>query len=146
MAVSVGYAGLASACFGNPFDTTMSGVATERALADGRAEDTVLLLTQNALTWVVHSEDVVNGSVVFGHRWNTNSPVCTLNGAFSDSWDFVAAYQVHQHSTGSASPRLDTTAPLPSVRTGTDRVYIPRERFGTTGRRRTWNGDRGGDG
>jgi len=81
MAVSVDYAGLANACSGNAFGTTMSGSITERALADGRAEDTVLLFTQNALTWAVQPEDFVNGSVVFGHRWNTNSPVCTLNGS-----------------------------------------------------------------
>jgi hypothetical protein len=81
LAVSVDYAGLANACFGNAFGTTMSGSITERTLADGRAEDTVLLFTQNALTWVVNSFDFVNGSVVFGHRWNTNSPTCTLNGA-----------------------------------------------------------------
>jgi hypothetical protein len=81
MAVSVDYAGLANACFGNAFGTTMSGSITERTQADGRAEDTVLLFTQNALTWVVQPEDFVKGSVVFGHGWNTNSPVCTLNGA-----------------------------------------------------------------
>jgi hypothetical protein len=81
MAVSVDYAGLANACFGNAFGTTMSGVITERALANGQAEDTVLLHTQNALTWVVQSQDFLNGAVVFGHRWNTNLPTCTLNGA-----------------------------------------------------------------
>lgn len=85
LGASVDYAGLANACFGNAFGTTMSGGITERTLADGRAEDTVLLFTQNALTWVVgpvHGMiDFVNGPVVFGHRWNTNSPVCTLNGA-----------------------------------------------------------------
>ena len=81
LGVSVDYAGLANACFGNAFGTTMSGLITERALPNGQAEDTVLLFTQNALTWVVQPIDFVNGSVVFGHRWNTNSPVCTLNGA-----------------------------------------------------------------
>jgi hypothetical protein len=80
LAVSVDYAGLANACFGNAFGTTTSGIITERALADGRAEDTVLLFTKNALTWVVQTFDFVNGPVVFGHRWNTNSPTCTLNG------------------------------------------------------------------
>jgi len=81
LAVSVDYAGLANACFGNAFGTTMSGVITERTLANGQAEDTVLLFTRNALTWVVYPVDFVNGSVVFGHRWDTNSPTCTLNGA-----------------------------------------------------------------
>jgi hypothetical protein len=81
LAVSVDYAGLANACFGNAFGTSMSGVITERALANGRAEDTVLLFTHNALTWVVQPIDFKNGPVVFGHRWDTTSPVCTLNGA-----------------------------------------------------------------
>jgi hypothetical protein len=85
LAASVDYAGLANACFGNAFATTMSGVITERALANGRAEDTVLLFTQNALTWVVGPLngmiDFVKGPVVFGQRWSTNPPVCTLNGA-----------------------------------------------------------------
>jgi hypothetical protein len=83
-AVSVDYAGLANACFGNAFGTTMSGVITERALANGQAEDTVLLHTKNALTWVVGPFkgmiDFANGPVLFGHRWNTNLPTCTLNG------------------------------------------------------------------
>jgi hypothetical protein len=81
LAVSVDYGGLANTCFGNAFGTTISGVITERSLANGRAEDTVLLHTQNAMTWVVQPQDFVNGSVVFGHRWNTNLPTCTLNGA-----------------------------------------------------------------
>jgi hypothetical protein len=86
LAASVDYAGLANACSGNAFGTTMSGVITERALANGQAEDTVLLFTQNALTWVVGPLpngmiDFVKSPVVFGHRWDTNSPTCTLNGA-----------------------------------------------------------------
>jgi hypothetical protein len=85
LGASVDYAGLANACFGNAFGTTMSGVITERSLSNGRAEDTVLLFTKNALTWVVgpfnRIIDFVKGPVVFGARWDTNSPVCTLNGA-----------------------------------------------------------------
>ena len=61
LGASVDYAGLANACFGNAFGTTTSGVITERALANGRAEDTVLLFTQNALVRrekaLVHSGD-----------------------------------------------------------------------------------------
>ena len=36
---------------------------------------------ESDLTWVVQPPDFVKGSVVFGHRWDTNSPTCTLNGA-----------------------------------------------------------------
>ena len=49
VAVSVDYAGLANACFGNAFGTTISGSITERTLADGRAEDTVLLFTRGMI-------------------------------------------------------------------------------------------------
>ena len=80
MGVSVDYAGLANACFGNAFGTKTTGTVTERALPDGRAEVTVLLFTKNALTWVVQPLDFVNGPVAFGHRWNATSPTCVLDG------------------------------------------------------------------
>ena len=80
MAAAVDYAGLANTCFGNAFGTTTTGMITERALANGQAEVTVLLFTKNALTWVVQGADFENGSVLFGHRWNTTSPTCVLNG------------------------------------------------------------------
>jgi hypothetical protein len=79
MGISVDYAGLANTCFGNAFGTKTTGTVTERALADGRAEVTVLLFTKNALTWVVQPLDFANGPVIFGHRWNASSP-CVLDG------------------------------------------------------------------
>lgn len=81
VAVSIDYAGLANACFGNAFGTTTTGTITERTLANGGAEVTVLLFTKSALTWVVQGIDFVNGPILFGHRWNTNLTNCELDGA-----------------------------------------------------------------
>jgi hypothetical protein len=75
----VDYAGLANTFFGNPFGTTMDGTVIERPLADGRAEVRVLLFTENANTWVIKLEDLLNPNVdvlaqiaskptLFGHR------------------------------------------------------------------------------
>ena len=55
----VDYFGFANDCFGGAFGTTWSGKITERALADGTAEVTVLLFTDNALTWVVDYDSFV---------------------------------------------------------------------------------------
>ena len=78
----VDYAGLANACFGGAFGTSMDGKITERALADGQAEVTVLLFTNNALTWVFDfSNGLFPGPLLFGHGWNiTSSSSCELDG------------------------------------------------------------------
>jgi hypothetical protein len=70
---SVDYAGLVEAYWGGPFGTTTKGSVTERPLPDGRAEVSVRLLTANALTWVVETEesgdcDYGGGSLMFGQR------------------------------------------------------------------------------
>jgi hypothetical protein len=68
---SIDYSGLADHWAGGAFGTTFSGKVIERPLADGRAHVTVLLRTQNALTWVVDDPDQTfdfNGQLLFGNR------------------------------------------------------------------------------
>jgi len=76
---SVDYAGLANAKIEElsggaiSFGTTVSGTITERPLADGRAEVSVLLHTRNALTWVASGGDndtcdYATDLLLFGHR------------------------------------------------------------------------------
>jgi hypothetical protein len=62
----IDYAGLAApflAGRGLSLGTSISGSVTERPLADGRAEVTVLLQTANALAWV---QDLTSGAPLFG--------------------------------------------------------------------------------
>lgn len=62
----IDYAGLAApflAGLGLSLGTSVSGSVTERPLADGRAEVTVLLHTVNALAWV---QDLASGAPLFG--------------------------------------------------------------------------------
>jgi len=67
--VSVDYAGLANATYGNAFGTQTRGTVVERALSDGRADVTVTLHTANALTWVIDGcADFAGGPLLFGHR------------------------------------------------------------------------------
>ena len=65
---SVDYAGLADFWAGGAFGTSFSGTVIERPLADGRAMVTVLLNTENALTWVVDGADFANDPLLFGSR------------------------------------------------------------------------------
>ena len=68
---SIDYMGLADHWAGGAFGTTFSGQVIERPLADGRAQVTVLLRTENALTWVVDDPDSTfdfNGPLLFGNR------------------------------------------------------------------------------
>jgi hypothetical protein len=48
--------------------TTMSGTVTEVLQPDGSAEVTVMLTTQNALTWAVQGFDFAASPLLFGHR------------------------------------------------------------------------------
>jgi hypothetical protein len=81
-ATFVDYAGLADAFIRQSsggtvsLGTGFSGSVTERPLADGRAEVTVVLLTDNALTWVVDGLDLADGTFLFG-----NHPADVLRGA-----------------------------------------------------------------
>ena len=65
---SVDYAGLADFWAGGAFGTSFSGTVIERPLADGWAMVTVLLNTENALTWVIDGDDFENGPLLFGSR------------------------------------------------------------------------------
>ena len=76
---SVDYAGLANAKIEElsggsiSFDTTTEGTVTERPLRDGRAEVSVRLHTENALTWVTSGGDddacdFATDPLLFGHR------------------------------------------------------------------------------
>jgi hypothetical protein len=69
---SVDYAGLANRSIearspGFSLGTTFSGSVVERALADGRAAVTVMLLTKNALSFAAE-DDFVTGKLLFGNR------------------------------------------------------------------------------
>jgi hypothetical protein len=81
-ATLVDYAGLADAWIRRAsggsvsLGTRFSGSVTERPLADGRAEVSVVLLTDNALTWVVDGLDLADGTLLFGNR-----PADVLGGA-----------------------------------------------------------------
>ena len=69
------YAGLVKRCWpGLNLPTSSAGVVIERPLNDGRAEVTVILRTQNAVTFVAH-QDPASGILLFGQRWN-RSGVC----------------------------------------------------------------------
>ena len=68
----VDYAGLASKWLqdngGPSLGTQVSGTVSERPLADGRAEVTVILHTTNALAWVSTADDAINGTLLMGSR------------------------------------------------------------------------------
>jgi len=63
----VDYAGLADGLLGGALGTTLDGSITEVTLPDGRAEVTVLLHTQNALTWASDVSTAFPGPALFGH-------------------------------------------------------------------------------
>ena len=63
----VDYAGLADRLLGSALGTTLAGSVNEVPLADGRAELTVLLHTQNALTWASDVSSSFPGPILFGH-------------------------------------------------------------------------------
>lgn len=69
--MSVDYAGLVNRCWPDlHLPTGFSGTIIERPLRDQRAEVTVILHVQNALTWVALG-DFASGPVLFGQRWST---------------------------------------------------------------------------
>jgi hypothetical protein len=70
LSMSVDYAGIADDYYGGVFGTTFGGTVTERPLADGRAEVTVVLQTKDALTYVVDGFDFASDPLVFGARPN----------------------------------------------------------------------------
>ncbi len=73
--MSVDYAGLVQRCWPTlNLPTSSDGVVIERPLGDGRAEVTVILRTQNAVTFVA-DQDPASGPILFGQRWNP-SGVC----------------------------------------------------------------------
>ena len=73
---SVDYAGVAAAWLqangGPAFGTQVGGSVTERPLADGRADVTVVLNTSNAISWVVAFpiNDLATDPTIFGSRAN----------------------------------------------------------------------------
>lgn len=92
---SVDYAGLENDYIvsngGNSLGTQIDGTITERPLADGRAEVTVLLHTTNALTWVASGGD--NGAcdfatdqLLFGNRVPDVLPPVVVDAALGDSF------------------------------------------------------------
>src|SRR5262249_54563265 len=81
--MSIDYAGIADAYYGGAFGTTFDGTITERPLADGRAEVTVLLHTKNALTYVLQGYDFAGSPLLFGARPTPDG--LEGNGALGDS-------------------------------------------------------------
>jgi hypothetical protein len=70
--MSVDYAGLVKRCWPTlNLPTSSDGVIIERPLPDGRAEVTVILHTQNAVTFVAE-QDPAFGTILFGQRWSTS--------------------------------------------------------------------------
>jgi hypothetical protein len=73
LAAAVDYAGLADASLGYVLGTTTSGTVTERPLDDGRAEVSVVLRTDSALSWAIagtypNAFDYRGAPLLFGAR------------------------------------------------------------------------------
>jgi hypothetical protein len=71
----VDYAGLVDGILGGALGTSMSGSINEIPLADGRAEVSILLHTQNAFVWASDISTSFPGPILFG-----NSLAEVLNG------------------------------------------------------------------
>jgi hypothetical protein len=88
---SVDYAGVAAAWLvasgGPSYGTTVGGSVTERPLADGRADVTVVLTTSNAITWVeaLPPIDFANDPPTFGYKANALLANPSLQPALSTS-------------------------------------------------------------
>src|SRR5262249_17393544 len=74
LSMSVDYAGLANAFYDDAFGTRFRGTVSERRLADGRAEVTVVLQTTSALTYVLRGTDIdyATAPLLFGARPTPN--------------------------------------------------------------------------
>ncbi len=68
LGISLDYAGLADDALGGSLGTEFEGEITERLLPDGRAEVTVELETENALTFVVDGFVFGGGPLLLGER------------------------------------------------------------------------------
>jgi hypothetical protein len=70
LSISVDYAGVANAFYGDAFGTRFRGTVTERPLADGRAEVMAVLQTTNALADVIQGVDgdFADDPLLFGAR------------------------------------------------------------------------------
>jgi hypothetical protein len=87
----IDYAGLATpflASLGISLGTSISGSVTERPLADGRAEVSVLLHTVNALAWV---QELTSGAPLFGSLPDeiAADPVRNALAVGESFWQFV---------------------------------------------------------
>lgn len=79
--MSVDYEGLVKRCWPTlNLPTSSNGTIIERALPDGRAEVTVILHTQNAVTFVA-DQDPAFGMILFGQRWNPSGTCGVLSTA-----------------------------------------------------------------
>jgi len=89
--VSVDYAGLVASYLeshgGPSLGTHMAGSVTERPLADGRAEVSVVLHTDDALTWAIPlpATDLATDPLVFGYRGTDLLVDPSLEPALSNS-------------------------------------------------------------
>ena len=109
--ISVDYANLVNQCWPTlNLPTTVDGAIHERQLPDGRSEVTVIMHTQNALTWVADG-DFATGKILFGQRWNT-SGTCSLTDSTSSGLDHPVLGDYFLHVVF-----INTTfgAPLPDL-------------------------------
>lgn len=109
----VDYAGLATDAK-NKFGTTITGTVTERQSNDGTAEVTVILHTNNALTWVIAGDantpnpcgnDLATQPLLFGTRFDKSLANAVPSGASATLGDSFLKV-VFKHYVGEPLPDL----------------------------------------
>jgi len=127
MFVSVDYAGVVASYLnshgGPSLGTTMSGSVTERPLADGRAEVSVLLHTDRALTWTIAlpPTDLATDPLLYGYRGTDLLADPSLTPALSSS-DLQVVFK--NTAPGAALPDLVTAFILGEAEPGQELVML----------------------
>jgi hypothetical protein len=106
----VDYTGQDVAFLGLNLGTTTSGTISERVLADGTAEDTVILHTHNAFAWANNFDGITN-PVAFGYLPSQLAADPSLSPPLADSTLQVVVRLPHP---GAALPDL-VTAPASAI-------------------------------
>jgi hypothetical protein len=127
MFVSVDYAGLVASYLtshgGPSLGTQMSGSVLERPLADGRAEVSVILHTDRALTWTIAlpSTDLAGDPLLYGYRGTDLVANPLLTPALSSS-DLQVVFK--NTAPGAALPDLVTAFILGEAEPGQELVML----------------------
>jgi hypothetical protein len=101
-------------------DTTTDGTITERPLADGRAEVSVILHTTNALTWASNPVPDPNATpTLFGNR-----AADVLNGATPALGDSVLQVKFNNTAPGAPLPDLVNAFQLGNALPGQELVFL----------------------